>query len=218
MSYGLIYVIENTLNGKCYVGQTTQGLKQRFREHLNDNRGYCRVLCNALRKYGKENFRVFEISEGRDKDDLDYLEKVWIMLFDSIATGYNLKSGGYKGLPSEETKIRLRLAQANRPPQSTETRQKRSRSILNMDPADKLARGQKISLALKGKAKSAEHRAALSLSKTGKSMARTNEHNQKISAALKGKPKTDQHILNNKEARRLSRQKRHAALSAAGGK
>jgi hypothetical protein len=53
----LIYKATNKINNKSYIGQTTETLDIRIRRHLysiKTRRNY--YFCNALRKYGKENF------------------------------------------------------------------------------------------------------------------------------------------------------------------
>ena len=50
-----IYKIENKVNGKFYIGVTKS--KYRFSSHKsNARRGRNLPLCNAMRKYGEENF------------------------------------------------------------------------------------------------------------------------------------------------------------------
>lgn len=107
---GFIYKITNKLNGKIYIGQTIQNVKERFYQH-------CATKCDeavlkmsihkAILKYGKENFTL-EILEEIDSIFLNEREKYWIQYFDSYNKGYNETIGGqdgnklFKDLPSEE--------------------------------------------------------------------------------------------------------------------
>lgn len=54
-----IYIIKNTINNKVYIGQTSQSVDERFREHMKPStikkRGNYKIY-NAIEKYGKENF------------------------------------------------------------------------------------------------------------------------------------------------------------------
>ncbi|MBH9580891.1 hypothetical protein DOS62_06615 [Staphylococcus felis] len=52
MSYE-VYKITNKINGKSYVGITTQGIKERFKQHCQSKS----CVGNAIRKYGKEILR-----------------------------------------------------------------------------------------------------------------------------------------------------------------
>ena len=63
--YGIIYKCTNLINGKIYIGQTIKGLKRRKALHeitADKNRGF--YFHNAIRKYGKENFKLEIIDSG----------------------------------------------------------------------------------------------------------------------------------------------------------
>lgn len=103
----IIYKITNKVNGKVYIGQTIQTLKARWSSHCTDKKGYCRLLHNAILKYGRENFTVEQIDVALDRDELDKKEIYWINFYDSInhKKGYNLLGGGNKNHSvSEETR------------------------------------------------------------------------------------------------------------------
>lgn len=109
--YGIIYKITNIRNGKVYIGQTTQtrGFKGRYdckgegiervfnyyiqRRASGDN--FNEYLFNAIKKYGKKNFRVDEeIDIAYSKEELDAKEINYIKKYDSFNGGYNLNEGG----------------------------------------------------------------------------------------------------------------------------
>jgi group I intron endonuclease len=107
--YGRIYVITNKVNGKQYVGQTIQAVAKRWRQH---QKGQCRVLAYAIRKYGKDAFDVAVLDEVQTQDELDTRERFWIKrLCTMVPNGYNLDIGG-RGVeqPSVETRLLMRLA------------------------------------------------------------------------------------------------------------
>ena len=60
MIVGVIYLITNLLNGKKYVGQTIQRLNIRMNHH---RRGGDLYIDRAIRKYGRENFKVEVLEE-----------------------------------------------------------------------------------------------------------------------------------------------------------
>lgn len=104
--YGWIYKITNAINGKVYIGLTTEGFDKRYY-----GRGIIasrnRHLQNAIKKYGVEAFVVDkEWDIAYNKEELDDLEKYWIYLYDARNSkyGYNIQSGGHNGKPSAETK------------------------------------------------------------------------------------------------------------------
>jgi group I intron endonuclease len=82
MSCG-IYKIENQINQKVYIGQSTN-ISTRWRRHRSEannlNNSY--PLYCAMRKYGLENFS-FEIIEECPREKLNEKEKYWISFFKS---------------------------------------------------------------------------------------------------------------------------------------
>ncbi len=94
-----IYKIENTLNGKIYIGQAVDIIR-RWAKHLNDCANpnvdlYDGYFYRSLRKYGVENF-TFQVVELCSQDELDCKEIYWIKKYDSFNNGYNQTLGGSK--------------------------------------------------------------------------------------------------------------------------
>ena len=97
---GFIYKITNTINGKSYIGQTIQNVKERFYQH-------CATKCSkavsnmaihrAIKKYGKSNFTV-EVIEEIDSANLNDSERYWIKYYNSYNNGYNSTKGGQDGI------------------------------------------------------------------------------------------------------------------------
>jgi len=108
-----IYKIENLINNKTYIGQS-RNIKQRIYTHryeLNNNKHKNQVLQRAWDKYGKDNFK-FEIIEECEIDNLNVLERKWIVYYDSYKdnNGYNLDFGGNANKEmSQETKDKISL-------------------------------------------------------------------------------------------------------------
>lgn len=108
--FGLIYKILNTCNGKVYIGQTTQSLKDRIAQHKCDsNRNRSSALHCAIRKYGFECFEVEQIDHAHSREELNNKERYWIDYYNSISpNGYNLTTGGDGAFePSEETRKKM---------------------------------------------------------------------------------------------------------------
>jgi group I intron endonuclease len=106
--YGYVYKIENILNGKVYIGQTTQPTTKRKNKHFNKlehNQHHNPHLQNSFNKHGKSVFYFQVINYATSKEVLDELEIGYINKYDCLnpKKGYNLKSGGSNGKPSEET-------------------------------------------------------------------------------------------------------------------
>ena len=99
---GFIYKITNTINGKSYIGQTIQNVKERFYQHCATK---CRkavsnmAIHRAIKKYGKSNF-IVEVIEEIDSANLNDRERYWIKYYNSYNNGYNSTKGGQDGCKS----------------------------------------------------------------------------------------------------------------------
>lgn len=91
---GFIYLIENDINHKKYIGLTTRTIEERWKEHLRYSKIKNYSLYLAMRKYGVENFHIKEIQEEKDFDKLKELEKYWINYYNTYYDGYNQTFGG----------------------------------------------------------------------------------------------------------------------------
>lgn len=106
---GYIYLIKNTINSKCYVGQTIQkNVKNRWRAHKNI---HGTILASAFAKHGIDNFEFSVITEAPN-EQLDEREITEIRERNSISpNGYNLEAGGNKNKNVHiETRSRMREA------------------------------------------------------------------------------------------------------------
>lgn len=102
-----IYRIVNKIDGKCYIGQSTN-IKKRWNEHrryFNYPQYANSLLYDAIRKYGLQNFS-FEVLEECDITSLDEKEKHWIEAFNSHEDGYNMDTGGRTVSDSDREIIR----------------------------------------------------------------------------------------------------------------
>lgn len=141
--YGVIYKIENKLNGKVYIGQTTNkrgfkgrynfggvGIERVYKHHFyNKENGYKfnKHLLDSIEKYGFNAFNVYESFDfAFSKSELDFKEKCWILVYNSFHNGYNNSIGGSKrnlgnkgklnplyGIPIPEER-RIKISKAHR--------------------------------------------------------------------------------------------------------
>lgn len=113
--YGIIYKIENLVNGKIYIGQTTRSFNERYcakGEGIERVYGYCKQRINScetnynhhlfssIKKYGFENFKVDEVFDvAKSKEELNNKEIYWIKYYKSNDPkyGYNETRGGECG-------------------------------------------------------------------------------------------------------------------------
>lgn len=95
--FGIIYKAVNKINGKVYIGQTTQRLSKRKGAHVYEARHKNNTNCafhNALRKYGKKNFSWEIVECCKSRKELDEREFYYIEYYNSFKNGYNLTKGG----------------------------------------------------------------------------------------------------------------------------
>ncbi len=103
--YGIVYKITNKVNGKVYIGQTVQSLKDRVGTHRSGALNYQKTgkqktaFKEAILKYGWDAFEAKQIARASSREELDRLEILCIRLFKSLVTqkGYNIESGGSLG-------------------------------------------------------------------------------------------------------------------------
>lgn len=93
---GYIYIIENLLNNKKYIGKTIRNPQIRWKEHIKDNRHKNLPLQKAFDKYGINNFS-FKILEECKNEKLNEREIFYIQKYDSYNNGYNATIGGDGG-------------------------------------------------------------------------------------------------------------------------
>lgn len=91
---GIVYLAQNKLNGKCYIGKTTKTLNRRKAQHLYDAKHRNSYFNNAIQKYGIKSFVWEVIDVCKEEPMLNKLEKFYIFIFNSFENGYNLTKGG----------------------------------------------------------------------------------------------------------------------------
>lgn len=101
-----IYLITCLANGKYYVGQTIQKIKDRWNSHLSCSRnGDPLLLYNAIRKYGEDSFVCQELCKCPDQESLDKSEVfyIWFLASNKRSFGYNVSEGGNGGHKNSHT-------------------------------------------------------------------------------------------------------------------
>ena len=97
---GYIYMIENQINHKKYIGQTRRKLKARISSQLTSHTRDNKKLREDVKIYGAKSFTVSTIIVCDDYK-LDYYEKWFILLYNTIKYGYNHDLGGIRGKHGE---------------------------------------------------------------------------------------------------------------------
>lgn len=94
--YGIIYKITNKLNDRCYIGQTIQPLKERYRKGIIKGWIEERVNCDNQKfkeDLIEENFTFDIIDVATSRWHLDKLEAHYINKYNSYENGYNNNTG-----------------------------------------------------------------------------------------------------------------------------
>lgn len=204
---GFIYMLTSP-SGKSYIGQTIRTIEKRFGEHQESSS--CRVIYNAIQKYGWENF---------DKDwyecpdeELDNHEELMIEVLGTLVpNGYNLREGGGNGKLSEETKRKIGEANTGKI-RSEETKKKMSEAnrgdkhpMFGKTPPEETK--QKMRETQLGKKLSEEHKTKIGESHKGEKngfygKTHTEETKRKLSEANVGKSHSDETKQKLSEARK----------------
>ena len=130
---GYIYKTTNLINNKIYVGQKKSNVFL-HEEYL----GSGSVLKQAIKKYGKANFKVEMLDTAESLEELGEKERYWIIYLNAedVNIGYNRTKGGlhvpnsgFKGKHhTEENKRKQSERRKKAPPASLETRLKISKA------------------------------------------------------------------------------------------
>lgn len=193
----ILYKITNTLNGKVYIGYTSDTLEKRWSQHRHNASNLTRKSSHfhlAIRKYGSD---VWKLEVLVDEPDslwaLKITEPFLIAHYDSTNRhkGYNSKSGGEGGSHHEETRQKLRTANLGKK-HTDEARRKVSVANKGKQVSDETR--QRMGNARKGKKHTSESRQRMSeLKRTDKFIHRLREsHNQNRE---KHRPSADHYAL-----------------------
>lgn len=165
--YMFVYCTVNLINGKKYIGQhQTNNLEDGYI-------GSGKIMRQAIKLYGKENFTRSILEFANTLDELNALEIKYINLHDAVndPNYYNITTGGWghPGTPmSEDTKNKIRESHIGKAI-TEETRIKLRESHLGHGIGRRLSDEQKkkISESEKGKIVSDESRRKMSEKRKG---------------------------------------------------
>lgn len=114
-----IYIIQNLVNDKVYVGQTSkENPIKRWKQHkysLKVNSHSNCHLQSAYNKYGIENFEWFLLDQSEDELLINDLEEVYRLWYYNLNLSYNILKGGKHRSPPEETREKISNALKGKP-------------------------------------------------------------------------------------------------------
>jgi group I intron endonuclease len=107
--YGYIYKTTNLINGRIYIGQ------KKAKIFCPTYYGSGTILNDALKKYGKENFKIEVLCWAKSKAELDSFEIEQISKYSLNENLYNITKGGTGGdtlenNPNKELILKKRAA------------------------------------------------------------------------------------------------------------
>lgn len=191
---GTIYVLKNTVNGKCYVGQTKHPVSKRVYFHSKHKQS---LAGRAIRKYGIDAFDIHYVN-GVPMHLIDWFEIAMIRQCGSVVpNGYNLHLGGQKNRQiSDATRAKISASKRGKPStnkgktMSEDAKRKMSaslkgRTVWNKGIAMRQESREKLSASKTGTKLSEETKAKMSAS--AKLVEHTDEWNRKVGDAQKGK-------------------------------
>ena len=95
---GVIYLIKNKVNNKCYIGIDRTNYQRRWKDHIrHSKKDAIQLVDRKIAQYGINNFKYREIYVSNDIDVLKKKEMYFIKrhkTFVTLGKGYNRTLGG----------------------------------------------------------------------------------------------------------------------------
>lgn len=195
----IIYQITNTINNDFYIGKTTKSVEDRFQRHqyLSDY-GSKYHIHSAMRKYGKENFKLTILEDNIQSEMI--LNEREMFYIKKLNPNYNSTLGGEGtlGLKRSQETIKKMSDSAKGRKVSEETKNKIRNKLKGKKLDQKTIEKMKISrLGEKnpfyGKKHTEETKLKISNSKKGQQKGRffSEEHRKKLSESAKKRYRTN---------------------------
>lgn len=168
----IIYLAYNTVTEKVYIGQTINSFTKRINSHYSYSKSKhtSGIFYKTLKEYSN-NILWTILKTCNTLDELNESERYFIKLYksDKEKYGYNIRPGGYNSLCAESTKLKL--------------------SILNKGKTMPQDVREKISITLKGRVFSDEHKEKMKKNHSHywQNKKLSTEHKEKVMKTLDGK-------------------------------
>lgn len=111
-----VYKIVNNINGKLYIGFTSESLHRRFTKHIGSfyRKEYTSKLFRAFSKYGVKNFNIKLVKSFDNKYTALNYEKYLIKKLNTQNLGYNITLGGEGTLGIKRSQKHINIVRASR--------------------------------------------------------------------------------------------------------
>jgi group I intron endonuclease len=120
-----IYLIENIINNKKYIGQTKDSVEIRFQEHCWRCSAKTMEISKDILAYGKENFKISLLVICEYKEEANRYECECSKIYNTIyPNGYNHRAGGGK-TSNTSNKFKEKISNANTGRKNTSEANKR---------------------------------------------------------------------------------------------
>lgn len=161
-----IYIINNIVNNKIYIGQTKSFRKRKTQHMLATGKDNYMIVDRAINRHGKDKFEMDLIEYCNSFKDMNDAEEFWIAYYKSIgAELYNIKKGGDNKEISQETRNKMSLSHIGKV-NSPEARIKISKAKKGMLHSEESK--NKISKANTGKIRSDEAKEKMRKARIGR--------------------------------------------------
>lgn len=167
-----LYRITNQLNGKIYIGQTSNP-KDRWSSHKSSAKNpqnYSAIIPKALAKHGIDNFTFEVIATCKTQIDANFIETELINQYDSRNSekGYNLAHGGSVNRGWHHTdETKKKISESNLGKEMLPHTQEWKDNMSVIMTGREITWADKISASQIGKEVSEEARIKMSLAKIG---------------------------------------------------
>lgn len=147
--YFCVYCHTNKINGKKYIGITSQKPKNRWggngQLYKKDKQT---KFYNAIQKYGWNNFSHEILNSNLTQDKANQLEIYYIELYDTYNKGYNMTKGGsgsFGAMRTQEFREKLRKANLGKkhPYKAKKLTDEQRKAISNRFKGNSYAKGNK---------------------------------------------------------------------------
>jgi len=192
-----VYVLENLVSGKMYVGQTSNP-SNRQKQHFSGVHHGTPLIERAILKYGTDQFDFVLLESLLSLEDANLRETYWIEELETLAPGgYNLKEGGLGGGPdSPETRLKKSLSKQGK--QNSFYGKKHSEETKRKISLAKT--GVSVKLSQQTREWRRKHMLKLNRSRTGRPL--SEEHKAHIATGQRGKTHSEESKRKMSETRR----------------